>query len=142
MLNSSPVSSNLPIIPVYTNEVNVFRIVGLDDETPASNLRYRSLYSSLFFFFLIDHYYSYTLGIGMDLGGAAQNPPTNFAVSSDGTVTFNTAGKDKGLWTAQVRISDGISYSVVDFLLDNMVRQSLFCLIFIFIVFVCCLHDI
>lgn len=60
------------------------------------------------------------------MGAASQKPPPNFAVAPNGTVTFNTAGLALGLWTAQVRIFDGISYSVVDFLIDNIVCSKMY----------------
>lgn len=42
VLNTSPVSSNLPIIQVYTNQVNTFRVIGLDNEANSTDLKYPS----------------------------------------------------------------------------------------------------
>lgn len=61
------------------------------------------------------------MATGIDLGATTETAPPQFTVSIDGTVTFNTAGQVAGPYCAQVRISDGLAYSVVDFILNNTV---------------------
>lgn len=94
--NTAPVSNNLPIVSVYSNEVNEFRITASDAEGQA----------------LV-----YSLGTKLDMGSTSHTLVPSLTVSSDGLVRFDTNGVKAGYWCTQIKFSDGFAYSVVDFLI-------------------------
>lgn len=96
VLNTAPVSNNLPIVSAYSNEVNIFKITAQDPEgTPLT----------------------YSPATPLDMGGKNHVLVPNLTVNSTGWVTFNTVGVKDGYWCTQIKFSDGLSYAVVDFLI-------------------------
>jgi hypothetical protein len=63
----------------------------------------------------------YSLASSTDMGTASDAQPSQLSITSSGTVTFNATGIALGLWTTQIKISDGLAYSVVDFVINVMV---------------------
>ena len=53
----------------------------------------------------------------MDMGSPSDTHPPQLTVDNSGNVTFNTTTVAPGFWTTQIKISDGLSYVVVDFIL-------------------------
>lgn len=94
--NTAPVSNNLPIVSVYSDEVNEFRITASDAEGQT----------------LV-----YSLGTKLDMGSNSHSLVPKLTVSSDGLVRFDTRNVKDGYWCTQIKFHDGYAYSVVDFLI-------------------------
>jgi hypothetical protein len=103
--NTAPVSNNLPIVSVYSNYTNTFRITAQDPE--GTNL-------------------TYSLATPLDMGGTSLTLAKQLTVSTTGIVTFNTTSVANGYWCTQIKFSDGLSYAVVDFLIF-VAPRPMFC---------------
>lgn len=57
------------------------------------------------------------MGTALDMGGKNLVVVPKLTVSADGEVTFDTTGVKNGYWCTQIKFSDGLCYSVVDFLI-------------------------
>eukprot|EP01113_Clastostelium_recurvatum_P031680 TRINITY_DN3980_c0_g1_i6.p1 TRINITY_DN3980_c0_g1~~TRINITY_DN3980_c0_g1_i6.p1 ORF type:complete len:2824 (-),score=668.71 TRINITY_DN3980_c0_g1_i6:1144-9054(-) len=106
VLNSSPVSNNLPIVTCIKDYVNTFFVTAADPER--DNLTFSLMPGEL-------------MG-----GGTFQNKfytltqPTNLQINANtGLITWNTQNLAAGFWQTQIKIADSLSYSVVDFIMDN-----------------------
>ena len=59
------------------------------------------------------------------MGTITDTQPPQLTVDNTGNVTFNTTNVGLGYWNTQMKISDGLSYVVVDFIILIIVRLSL-----------------
>lgn len=59
----------------------------------------------------------YSLATAVDMGYPTLTQPPGLSVNSTGHVIFNTNGVSIGYWSTQIKVSDGLTYVVVDFMI-------------------------
>lgn len=92
----SPVAGMLPIVTVYSSTSSTFQIPAFDREGQTL---------------------SFSRSSPVEMGSINSTQPPQLTVSSSGKVTFNTNGVSLGYWSTQIKVSDGYSFVVVDFII-------------------------
>jgi hypothetical protein len=52
------------------------------------------------------------------MGSTSDTQPPQLTVDNTGMITFNTTGVALGYWSTQIKVSDGLCYVVVDFIIN------------------------
>ena len=123
-LNNSPVASMLPVVTLYQDETASFSIPASDNE--GQTLKYPSWPHIYSITSLTSDTQRYSLASPADMGTSTSVHPSQLSVSPSGTLTFNANGVALGLWTTQVKVSDGLAYVVVDFVIAVVVFTQFF----------------